>query len=1218
MNNEPQLLLGILALQNGFITKEQLVAAFSAWTSDKSRSLESILMDQGVISESRRTMLAWLAEEHLKQHDNDVGQSLASIDVTPRVKSELEKLADPELTASISLAGTNAKPSSNDGNTSSNLGNPSGARYVSLKEHAEGGLGKVFLAIDHELNRNVALKEILPKFADDFACQQRFVYEAEVTGQLEHPGIVPIYGLGTYSDGKPYYAMRFIEGETLQEAIDNFHKTRKPSEQLIGNRAVEFRNLLNRFIDICNAIEYAHSRQVLHRDLKPKNILLGPYGETLVVDWGLAKANATPEVEKSRPSEEKRAVHLRSGSGSQTIQGQVVGTPAYMSPEQAAGKIQELGTATDIYALGAILYAILTGRAPVEGDSVAERLRRARESEIAPARSRWSSIPKPLEAVCHKAMSAKPSDRYSGAKAIATEIEKWLADEPVSAFRESIVTISRRWIRRHKSIVSSALVAITLSIVGGLYVTYRELEVANERRLAEQKSANEKAIADQKREDERKLEARERELQAGHRRELEARNLRDQSREAIASQPINWIADNEVRITEARELSKDADGGRDLRSLYAQTCYGAELKLSKSIFAGFDASDIAWSPDGTLLAVGANHQSNFQVPIRLFAGEDLKEIASISFTLDPLSSVLRKDTDGVRSLLFSKDGERLYCGSRGGSVYCWSTKDWKPLFSWKAHADWVTEICEFDDKRIVTASRDKWVIVWNKADRSEMFRGQAPFEVRNLRRLESQLLISFVGTSGLLEVDFEGKAIREPKPKTEWAGKFSMVPLKEEAQCLLGEVDGVLALYDPVSFGDVRRFRAGWVHEDDVNTYIHEATLSSDNRWLIVSRGRRLHLVDFSSGERFSKLDMPGDRVFGVSFHPKSTSRFVVKGNGTLDLYEVVQKPFSKRIGAQAYPYRHVGTDQTNFRLIAASWFQWQTAHGWPEHGFLSEWNLNSRATVVHDLGHNDANAVCVSKNGTKIAILQKEEMEARVFDRVAGTSHVINAPGKCRSLEWSATGETLIAIGSKPVIDKFASPALFWLEPSSGRVVAEWSDPLAITKPQSAFRSALSTVNYDFLAAADRTIRIFDAKTHGPLREIGTGSHDPAIISYSEKDSLLFVGTNEGKVLIVEPKMGVISGAVDVFASPVRSLACSADLLACGSAQGICRLFQIRSGAIVPLCELKLLTVDLDYLALSTDGTKLIAHQRNEAGIWEFDLAFLRERFRELGIDIE
>jgi serine/threonine protein kinase len=168
-------------------------------------------------------------------------------------------------------------------------------RFRILRPHAKGGLGQVSVALDQELNREVALKEIQPRHADDQVSRERFVLEAEITGGLEHPGIVPVYALGQGPDGRPFYAMRFVKGDSLKDAIERFHNV-EVAERDPGEQSVAFRELLGRFVDVCNAVAYAHSRGVLHRDLKPSNVMLGKYGETLLVDWGLAKSVDRPEV----------------------------------------------------------------------------------------------------------------------------------------------------------------------------------------------------------------------------------------------------------------------------------------------------------------------------------------------------------------------------------------------------------------------------------------------------------------------------------------------------------------------------------------------------------------------------------------------------------------------------------------------------------------------------------------------------------------------------------------------------------------------------------------------------------------------------------------------------------------------------------------------------------------------------------------------------------
>jgi hypothetical protein len=272
---ERNLLFGLLALQNGLINQVQLVAAFQAWTLDKARALADLLVDRGELSRSRRELLDALVEEHLKEHGGDAEKSLAAIPAGRSTRESLADLGDPDIGATLEHVGS-GHGSTEDGDADRTASyavgtaTSDGQRFRVLRPHAKGGLGAVFVALDAELHREVALKQILDKHADDPVSRQRFLLEAEVTGGLEHPGIVPVYGLGTYGDGRPYYAMRFIRGDSLKEAIDRFHAD-EPLKQDAGHRSLELRKLLRRFLDVCNAIDYAHSRGVLHRDIKPGN-----------------------------------------------------------------------------------------------------------------------------------------------------------------------------------------------------------------------------------------------------------------------------------------------------------------------------------------------------------------------------------------------------------------------------------------------------------------------------------------------------------------------------------------------------------------------------------------------------------------------------------------------------------------------------------------------------------------------------------------------------------------------------------------------------------------------------------------------------------------------------------------------------------------------------------------------------------------------------------
>jgi serine/threonine-protein kinase len=463
---ERNLLFGLLAMQNGLINQVQLVAAFQAWTLDKARALADHFISLGHLSEPQRAVVEAMADLHVAKY-GDVERSLAAVAAGRSTRERLARLGDPDIGSTLGHVGSvhgSTEDGGADRTTSYAVGTATsdGQRFRVLRPHARGGLGAVFVALDTELHREVALKQILEQYADDLTSRQRFLMEAEITGGLEHPGIVPVYGLGTYDGGRPYYAMRFIKGDSLKEAIDRFHADAVLKSDP-GRRSLELRKLLRRFTDVCNAIEYAHSRGVLHRDLKPGNIIVGKHGETLVVDWGLAKAlgRGEPWVD----SGERTLIPSPASGSAETLPGSALGTPAYMSPEQAEGDIPHLGPRSDVYSLGATLYYLLTGQPPVEGD-IGEVLRAVQRGEFFPPRRHDPNIDPALEAVCLKAMAHELADRYGSPKALAEDTERWMADEPVTAWREPASIRARRWMRRHRTAVTAASAAVLVAIVG--------------------------------------------------------------------------------------------------------------------------------------------------------------------------------------------------------------------------------------------------------------------------------------------------------------------------------------------------------------------------------------------------------------------------------------------------------------------------------------------------------------------------------------------------------------------------------------------------------------------------------------------------------------------------------------------------------------------------------------------------------------------------------
>jgi formylglycine-generating enzyme required for sulfatase activity len=399
-------------------------------------------------------------------------------------------------------------------------------------------MGMILRVHDEDLHRDLAMKVILPR--DDAPSSGgssnveprvlgRFLEEAQVTGQLDHPGIVPVHEMGLDAEGRVYFTMRLVAGRDLEKI---FALVRGEKEGWTKTRAV------GAILKVCEAVAYAHDKGVIHRDLKPANVMVGRFGEVYVMDWGLARVQGRPEVRDVRlrandaPSS---AVHsdlmsarsLGLDSSLVTMDGDIVGTPAYMPPEQARGEINAIGPASDIYSIGAILYHLLAGRAPFvtqgkDGDAI-KVWRRVCEGPPARLRELAPESHPELVAICEKAMARDPKERYARALDLAEDLQAYLEGRVVHAYEAGVFAEVRKWVLRNKALawtVSAAAIVVLLGSATAAIVLAKkndELVAANEQSLASEQKAIANAARAQENEREAKANAdlaRESELKA--------------------------------------------------------------------------------------------------------------------------------------------------------------------------------------------------------------------------------------------------------------------------------------------------------------------------------------------------------------------------------------------------------------------------------------------------------------------------------------------------------------------------------------------------------------------------------------------------------------------------------------------------------------------------------------------------------------------------------
>ncbi|MGE3854945.1 MAG: tetratricopeptide repeat protein, partial [Planctomycetota bacterium] len=373
------------------------------------------------------------------------------------------------------------------GNTAAGDGNV--GHFALGDEIGRGGMGVVHAATDTRLQRELAVKWL--QRADDPIARQRFLAEAQITGQLQHPNIVPVHELGEDANGRPFIAMKLVSGRTLTQVIRDEFGPAVPDD-------AARRRLIAIWLRVCDAVAYAHSRGFMHRDLKPDNVMVGEFGEVLVMDWGLARPLAGRD-DDDPPATTTTAPHgssPRASGTAVTLQGMVVGTPAYMPPEQATGSINQLDEGADIHALGGILYTVLTNELPVTAREATAQLQEVIEHRlVAPSRRvPRAHVPRELDAIVMRAMARRRRDRYETVAAMQADVERWLAGQLVSAARYTPWQRLAKWASRHRGFVQGAAatgVALLLGLIGMLISEQSRLQAAAQAEAAQRQTAEE-------------------------------------------------------------------------------------------------------------------------------------------------------------------------------------------------------------------------------------------------------------------------------------------------------------------------------------------------------------------------------------------------------------------------------------------------------------------------------------------------------------------------------------------------------------------------------------------------------------------------------------------------------------------------------------------------------------------------------------------------------
>jgi WD40 repeat protein/serine/threonine protein kinase len=686
-------------------------------------------------------------------HENKVIEYLdgrLSDSTVDKLEAHFDQCPDcRELIAEMAIIGSIAQ-SSEDHLGGVNL--ETSKRYLIMGEHSQGGQARIMLAYDEQLGREIAIKELLPPPSESLKVlsrrDKRFLREARITSQLSHPSIVEIYEIGHRQDGTLYYTMQLVKGKTLSSCLselDNYSRR-------IG--------LLDNFLGLCHAMAYAHSRGVIHRDLKPKNIMIGEFGESVLIDWGLAKvlrAVGNPDANQSKQHLKVQLSNFLNVDDENTKTGDALGTPAYMSPEQARGEVGQIDHRSDIWGLGAVLYEILTGHPPFKGDSTDQIIENVKRGNYSPVKQLVPQAADELVTIVKKALQPKKEDRYQSVSQMLEDVESYMTGKRVSVHEYSSWELFKRFTSKNKVAVFSgfSILAVIVTALVLLSLAYEKETAALEDaqfNLAQaylekaEQLYTKKSMLSAKLFAAAALQANptSSKVQPALDIDVKARSLSYQIADLPLSRAQKTI-DTDCRIMQLASSAKGEFMALACRNNGARII---NLKNGKIVVLPGHQDEVlsvAFSADDRLLATTGRdgyvrvwdveskkylHQSKFhkgEVARIAFspdgrwlvsAGEEIHVQETDSY------KVVKKLTEnfrGIQSLAFSKNGRLLAAGSEDGLIYIWEVKQFILIARITGHKDSIEWLFfTKDDRSLISAGFDAKVRTWEIVTRKKI------------------------------------------------------------------------------------------------------------------------------------------------------------------------------------------------------------------------------------------------------------------------------------------------------------------------------------------------------------------------------------------------------------------------------------------------------------------------------------------------------------------
>jgi len=1155
MSDIRDLLLGLLAVETGVADIAQVRAALDQSLAEPALDLPTALIENSAVSATQIEILRMMVHE---QFDSLLaGQPLAA---HPSPDEATLDAALPDLP--WETAGRYLYPD----------GNPNAS------EIGRGALGRILVAFDHHLGREVAVKELLPLHATAFerppgttkllelkaARVARFLDEAKVTGQLEHPSIVPGYEIGQRPDGTVYYTMKLVRGKTLGRALDECDS--------LGARL----KLLGHFEDMCQAIAYAHSRGVIHRDIKPDNVMLGEFGETVVLDWGLAKMRGRKDAHGDKLAREVQ-VFQRAGHG-QTMHGQAIGTPSYMSPEMAEGAIDRIDERSDVWCLGTVLYRILTGRPPfISGDPL-RTIEMVKSEPVTPVRKLCPEAPADLAAVVEKALQRDPARRYQTAGEIAQEIKAFQAGARIQAYEYTSYELFRRFVAKNKalSVLAAALVIFLFASSGMIWSAYQRA------RHAKTVAENARIVAEHARGDAMasKAEAEEKRLTIQYNlasllAEKAEKSFQDKnylaagvfSAASLLNNPFNPYSpyrDPDLAVLATPEAAnKVATSSSWLFQADVHRLLSFEAEL---VGHSDNVTGVAYSADGHWLATAGSDHS-----VKLWDARVHRLIKSFA-----------GHTDSVRDVGFTPDGRTLVSCDRAGIVRVWNVAEGREETNWEGHEGEIRGLAvSLDGTRVATASRDKMVKIWRLPDgrREAALIGHAGV-------VED---VAFSADGALLASAGRDKTVRLWRTD-DWRNVVTIQGHQDDILAVAFSPDGELVVsagWDKeiklwrVSDGAPLATLTG--HADGVRSL----SFSSDGRWLLSgSWDKTIRLWNLADRRLSEVVIGHQDGVMATAFSPTGRQIASASGDKRVKLWSL--SPGNRADVLRGHHDRVLDLSFSPDGRLAASGSYDTTIKIWSR----------ANSTAVSTLPGHDGGvlAVCFSPDGKLLASGGSDALIKlwRVEDPVL----LATLPGHekdVRSLAFSPDGKLLASAGRDMTVR-------IW-DVEDRRLVATFADNTDIVW------TVVFTPDGRYVVSAgfDKTVRLWDVREKRLAREFVGHSHWVSGVAVSPDGTLIASASRDKTIRLWKLDSGDLVQTFSGHKEWVNYVKFSPDgrYLLSGSDDRTARLWNVETGRLELII---MMSYEIAAIAFVPDNSAFAVTDKDEIVIYPFDLDFWKQ----------